>query len=132
MQANLSEVSLESVEASLRRLRVLNVGRELDLQKEIANQFTRDGIPYEREVKLGPRNVIDFLVAGGIGIEVKKGKPRSTRIVMAQVERYAAFDAVKAIIVVVEGKLQGLSHGSTKHGKPVRYVGLAQLWGVAI
>jgi len=88
-----------------------------------------DGVPYFREHRLGPRNVVDFL-SDGIVVEVKKGKPKSTAQVIAQVRRYAAFEKVRAIVIVVEGKLHW--HPEEIDGKPVVYISLAKLWGVAL
>lgn len=130
-EKSLTATDLASVVASVKKLRVNHQRREFDLQGAIAAQLAADGIPHAREVKLGPGNVIDFLVPGGIGIEVKKGKPPSTARVLAQVERYAAFPAITSIVVVVEGKLHNVA-GSTENGKPCVCVNLAKQWGVAV
>ncbi len=125
-------VDIVRVAQSIRRLRIAYVARESMIQGEIAAQLSRDGIPCVREHKLGPRAVIDLFVPGaGIGIEVKKGKPSSTRIVMKQVERYSKFAAIKGLIIVVEGKLEEPA-SETQNGKRVVYIGLAKLWGVAV
>lgn len=127
----LSPTSLAAVVASVRRLRVANMDREFDLQGVLAQQLGSDGIPYEREFRLGPGNVIDFYIPGaGVGIEVKKGKPHSTARVLAQVERYAAFACVKAIVVAVEGKVH--ANATTRNGKPVVIMNLAKQWGVTL
>lgn len=128
---SLIDVDLATVLASLKRLRVTSIAREYNLQLIIANQFVKECIPHAREVKLGPGNVVDFMLPGGIVIEVKKGKPPSTPKVLAQVERYAAFPRVKSIIIVVEGKLNPIS-GTTENGKPVALVNLAKQWGVTL
>lgn len=122
-------VLVEQVLASLRRLRVQSIGLEYDLQALIAEQFDRDGIPYVKEYKLGPRNRVDFLVAGGIVVEVKKGKPNSGELA-AQADRYAAFEVVADVILVVERNV--FNYHQEANGKPVHYVALNKLWGIAL
>lgn len=122
-------VSIDQVLASLRRLRVQIVGMEYDLQADIAAQFDKDGVTYSKEHKLGPHNRVDFLIAGGIGVEVKKGKPNS-RQVMAQVERYAQFPQITALVLVVERNV--FQYDRSANGKPVYYISLAKQWGIAL
>lgn len=121
--------AIEQVLASLRRLRVQNVGLEYDLQAEIARRFVADGIPFAKEYVLAPRNRIDFLVPGGIGVECKKGKPNSVQLA-AQVERYCAFDSVTTLIMVIERNI--FDYSPVVHDKPVHYVALNKLWGIAL
>lgn len=121
--------TVDAVLSSLRRLRVLNVGLEYSLQDAIAKQFDTDGIPYAKEYVLGPRNRIDFLIPGGIGVEVKKGKPNSVQL-QAQAERYCRFDAVQTLVLVVERNV--IDYDPVVNGKPVHYVALNKLWGIAL
>lgn len=122
--------TVEEVLASLRRLRVHIVTQEFDLQKLIAQQFAADGISYVKEHRLAPRNRIDFLIPGGIGVEVKKGKPNSGQVA-DQIERYCQFDAVHVLILVVERSV--FDHlDRSSNGKPVHYVALNKLWGIAL
>lgn len=121
-------VPVEQVMASLRRLRVQAVGLEYGLQAKIAERFDADGIPYIKEARLGPRNRIDFL-CGAIGVECKKGQPNSTEV-KAQIERYCGFDSVQTLILVVERHVY--THSRSAGGKPVHYISLAKLWGIAL
>jgi hypothetical protein len=121
--------TIEEVLASLRRLRIQTIGLEHDLQSEIAQRFNTDGIPYAKEHQLGPRNRIDFLIPGGIGVEVKKGKPNSGQV-MAQVERYAGFPVITHLVLVVERNV--FTYDRSANGKPVHYVALNKLWGISI
>jgi len=128
----------ETVVLTLRRLRFSNRPTEKEVQAEIAKLLRLSGLAFKREERLGPRSIVDFFVTGrmmmpgrGIVIEVKKGKPHSTAEVIRQIERYAAFDRVKGVIIVVGGKLHN-PPSETSNGKPVVYIGLAKLWGVAI
>lgn len=121
--------TVDQVLASLRRLRVNHVGLEYDLQDEISRQFTADGIPFAKECVLAPRNRIDFLIPGGIGVEVKKGKPNSGQV-GGQIERYCAFEAIQTLILVVERNV--FRYEKSINGKPVHYIALNKLWGIAL
>lgn len=123
--------TLDDVVRALRTLRFVAAPSEREIQRAVARALVAANIPFKWEHRLGPRNVIDFLVTdAGIGIEVKKGKPGSTRRVMEQVERYAKFGEIRAMVVVVEGKLHW--HPDLVEGKPLVYLPLAKLWGVAL
>jgi len=124
-----SPVTVDQVLAALRRIRIHPAAAEADLYAAISAQLLAAGIPFEREVRLGPRSRIDYLVAGGIGIEVKKGKPNS-RTLAEQAERYCRFDQVTALILVVERSV--FTHPTRLHGKPVYYLSLTRLWGIAL
>lgn len=131
---SLQQVSLlgppdvDQVLGALRSLRVGIVAYEHDLHQEIAATLIKHGIPFEREVRLAPRNRIDFL-CGPIGIEVKKGRPNSEEV-RRQIERYCAFDQVQTLVLVVERHV--FDHDRSATGKPVHYVALHKLWGIAL
>lgn len=112
----------------LRGIRINVVFEEYMLQELIAQLLTAAGMPFSKEYRLAPRNRIDFLVQGGIGIEVKKGKPNAAQV-YRQLERYAAFDAVQAVILVVE---RNVSVPDRICGKRCIVFGLNRLWGVAL
>jgi len=71
-----------------------NFATEAELQDGIAAILPEDA---EREVQLGPKDRIDFLV-DGIGIEVKIGGSSSE--VFRQLFRYAKHDQVKSLLLV--------------------------------
>lgn len=121
--------TVEEVIASLRRLRIQPITYESELHDQIAERLRTDGIAYQHEVTLGPRNRIDFMVPPGIGIEVKKGKPTSSDLT-AQAERYAAFDQIRAIILVVERNVFWYPEAIDE--KPVHYIACNRLWGIAL
>lgn len=55
-------------------------------------------MPYEREVILSPKDRIDFLVNGNIGIELKiKG---AVSALTEQLERYATHDKIEVLVLV--------------------------------
>lgn len=71
---------------------------EKDLQGSIAEVLGQKGIPFEREQKIGDHEVIDFMIGGSIGLEVKtKGSPSD---VARQLLAYAGRDCVKELILV--------------------------------
>lgn len=73
-----------------------SLAREKETQAEIASEFDRVGIAYRREVDLGARNIIDFLI-DGVGIEVKIGG--SKRAIFAQCKRYCETSKLSALIL---------------------------------
>jgi hypothetical protein len=126
-----SIAALERVEKAL--LHCLDGGyysieHQLHLQIEFGLRLW--DIHFEHEFRLGPRARIDFRCDGNVGIEVKKGKPNSGRL-EAQVERYAAFPSLDALLVIVE-RCAFVPPSSEIHGKPVRYLALSRLGGVAL
>jgi hypothetical protein len=120
---------LDAVERAVRGVRGALVDSEYELHGRIARELEAAGIAFEREVKLGERMRIDFLCQGGVGIEVKKGKVGSAALA-GQAWRYAGSDRVTALVLVVERNVAHVP--ATANGKPVRYIGLSKLWGVAI
>src|ERR1700693_133607 len=67
------------------------------LQASISDVFEAASLDFEREVHLGPRDIVDFMVEGGIAVEIKiKGNRRD---IYRQLERYCAHDAVTAIVL---------------------------------
>lgn len=71
---------------------------EKDLQGAIADVLGQKGILFEREQKIGDKEVIDFMIGGSIGLEVKtKGSPSD---VARQLLAYAGRDCVKELILV--------------------------------
>lgn len=121
---------MEQIIKALESLRIGLVIEETDLQAQIALVLLQHGISFEREYMLGQGNRIDFYAAGGIGIEVKKGKPNRTRL-LAQINRYAAFDDITAVIIVVETSLRD-PIDRAQNGTPCAVIGLQKLWGIAL
>lgn len=74
----------------------LSLAREKETQAEMAALFDRNEIAYRREVDLGDRDIIDFMV-DRTGIEVKMGG--SKRAIYAQCERYCRTGKLGALIL---------------------------------
>jgi hypothetical protein len=119
---------VEEVLAALRQLRIGVIRDEYRIQQLIEESLIKHGIPYKKEYCLAPRNRIDFYIEGGIGLEVKRGKPNSTRVTK-QLERYAAFEEIRTIILVVD---RSVNIPSSISGKKCILFGLNRLWGVAL
>ncbi|MED0677051.1 hypothetical protein ABEV55_08400 [Aneurinibacillus thermoaerophilus] len=124
------EGSLLAVLNALKCLRVALVKSEYELQDKIKEEFEKHHILFEKEYKLGPRNRVDFLVHPGIVVEVKRGlkKPNWSNV-MQQLTRYASYDEVSSVILVVE---RNLTLPDKINGKPCFSFGLNKNWGIAL
>lgn len=118
---------MERVYEALQRLRAPIQQGEYDLHRLVMAALEEAGIPYLHEYVLGPRCRID-LMCGGVGIEVKRGRPERGRLI-AQLSRYAAFPEIRGLIVVAE---RSVSLPRTLGGKPVQLLCLNRLWGIAL
>ena len=117
----------EAILAALVALRVPPGIGEADIHALIAQGLAAAGIACVHEARLAPRCRIDFL-AGGVGIEVKCGKPARATL-LAQLARYAACPQVEALIVVVA---RSAAVPTVVAGKPCHFVSLNRLWGIAL
>ena len=108
-------VTVEEVIAAFRRYSFSHVDED-ELQQALGMALDRAGIPYDREVRLSAHSRIDFLVHGGVGIEVKvKG---SAHAAGAQMLRYARSDKVTSLLLVTD-RVQAGAQPETLNGKPV-------------
>ena len=83
--------------ATLSRLR-FRYATEKDLQDGFEKVFREKGIPFRREVEISSKDRLDFLVDGGIVLEVKiKG---SLPELVRQIARYARHETIREILVV--------------------------------
>lgn len=99
------------------------VSSEDDLQRAIAAALEKAGVPFEREVRLTPRERIDFL-SGGVGIECKIGG--SPGNLARQVRRYCEHEDVDQVLVVTNQP----SHASLPdhiEGKPVVVLNISEI-----
>jgi hypothetical protein len=120
---------VQKVIAALRTLRMNPVAYERNLCKQIEEVLTAAKIGFVREFKLAPRCRIDYITDAGVGIEVKKGKPNS-RLLSVQVSRYCEAGPIRALVIVVERCV--FKHDAELMGKPIHYVALNKLWGIAV
>jgi hypothetical protein len=94
-------------------------GDEAELQEAVALVLDGAGLAYQREVRLSPRDRVDFMVDGGIALELKV--TTSQKSLLAQVLRYAAHSQVTAI-VVGSTTHRALGIPTEAHGKPMRVI----------
>jgi hypothetical protein len=71
---------------------------EADLQAGLASVLKEAGLAFNQEHRLGPRSRLDFLVDGGLGIEVKING--SAADLGYQILRYLEHEDVRAMVVV--------------------------------
>ncbi|MCW1844172.1 hypothetical protein [Prosthecomicrobium hirschii] len=88
------------------------------LQGDLHVEFVAAGLSVEREVRLSPRDIIDFRI-GAIGIEVKiKG---SKRDIYRQIERYCGHGVLSSIVLIMNAPVGMPAEIS---GTPVHVIGL--------
>ena len=109
-----------TVAAILRRARFRS-SSEAALQSSIAEALVAAQIDFEAEKRLAPGERIDFMIAGGVGIEAKARYAK--RQTIRQLERYAAIDEVEALILVT-GTAMGLPR--ELNGKPLFHVSIGR------
>lgn len=91
--------------------RPLPLNDEKSLQAEISKVLDSANIPHKREVVLGLGDVIDFMLPGGIGMEIKIRAPK--RQIYRQCKRYCAYPQVESLLLV----------SATAMGMPVQIEG---------
>ncbi len=91
------------------------VAAEAKLQEFVAGALTGAGVAFSREVDLGAAGRIDFLTAGGVGIEVKIAGGRNE--VLRQLLDYAQVEAVRALVLYTTRSLHVIGADSL-NGKP--------------
>jgi len=101
------------------------ISNEKVLQLEIENIFKQKGFEFKREYYLDEenKNIIDFLMSQGIGIEVKI--KANKRAIYKQLLRYSEFEEIKSLILVT-----GTNTGMPKelNGKPVYILNISRAW----
>ena len=120
----------DRVVASVRRTRPPVVAQEADIYGILAHQFKEDEIGFIAEFVLGPRERIDFLTDGGVGIECKKGHPNGPAL-LRQLTRYAAHREVRSVVVVLPWS-KHLNLPEELNGKRITTLALNRLWGIAV
>lgn len=77
-----------------------------------------------REHRLGPRDIPDFWITGGLVIEAKVDRARAEPT-LRQLERYAAYETVSALILATS---RAMDMPATVGGKPLIQVALGRAW----
>ncbi len=117
----------ERIIAALRELRSPFALYEQDIHQAVARRLTDAGLPFLHEKPLTPGCRIDFWCEG-VGIEIKKGKPRPAAL-LEQLRRYAVSDEIAALVVLTQ---RSVRLPASVCGKPLVQITLNQLWGVAL
>mgnify|MGYP004682415183 FL=1 len=117
----------ERIIAALRELRSPFALYEQDIHQAVARRLTDAGLPFLHEKSLAPGCRIDFWCEG-VGIEIKKGKPRPAAL-LEQLRRYAVSDEIAALVVLTQ---RSVRLPASVCGKPLVQITLNQLWGVAL
>jgi len=101
----------------------LMLGDEKLLQAETATRLDSAGINYRREVRLSEHDIIDFMIEGGVAIEMKiKG---GRHAIYRQCERYCMFDAVRTLVLATN---VAMSLPAMINGKPTHVASLGRGW----
>ncbi len=111
-----------SVLHALKTVRFI-ISDEKDLHEQVSAALDGSGIEHTREVIIGPRERVDFLIFDGIAVEVKiKGGKLA---IFRQLKRYAESDLVKEIIL-----LSSVSMGLplSINGRPAHFLSLGEQW----
>lgn len=118
---------MDEIITALQCLRAPIQQGEYDLHRLVMDTLTAQGIPVSHEVPLGQCCRID-LMCGGVGIEIKRGKPARARLI-EQLTRYARCPQITGLVLVAE---RSVDLPRQLCGKPVQVVCLNRLWGIAL
>ena len=123
VQSPPSAVQLSRVISSIVQRGRFDLSDEKRTQTQLADALTAAGLPFAREHALSEGDVVDFLVAGILAVELKiKG---SKKAIFRQLERYAGHDCVHAILLV---SALAIPLPATIKGKPAATASLAFGW----
>lgn len=99
------------------------LSNEKEVQAELSRIFTENEIPHKREVVLGPGDIVDFMLEGGIAIEVKIKVPK--RSAYRQCKRYCEHESVNALILA---SATATGFPEEINGKPCWVASLGRGW----
>lgn len=117
----------DTVLHALREIRIPYALYEMDIHRHVEDALAARNIGFIHEARLSKGCRIDYL-AGGVGIEIKKGKPDKRRL-LEQLTRYLAHDALQSIVVV---SWHSVPVPAQIGGKRAELVVLSQLWGPSL
>ncbi|WP_426172411.1 hypothetical protein [Pseudoduganella sp. R-34] len=116
---NSDETRLKNIAQLLPRYAYRMADEKL-FQDGLSEVLNLSGIAHQREYVAGPRDRFDFFVDGGIVLEAKvKG---SLPAALNQIDRYAAREDVKAVVLVTTKYWGAASSVRQLRGKPVYVV----------
>ncbi|MGI5898956.1 MAG: GxxExxY protein [Christensenellales bacterium] len=119
---------INSAAQAIYALRPPAVIDELELQNMVAEAFSSNKIEYKKEALCGKGCRVDFLLKGGVAVEIKARK-RPRKVLMEQLSRYFGCEGISAILLVTNDA----AHLPAEiNGKPLIYINLKRRWGVAL
>jgi hypothetical protein len=97
---------------------------EAELQRSVENVLVGARVAFEREAILTPQERIDFLIEGGVGLELKIGG--SVIAIARQVQRYCRIEKVSEVVLASTrlAHVRGLADLTSFNGKAVHAVRL--------
>lgn len=114
-------MELELILQAVRGMNYLPCENEAQLELQVIGRLERAGIAFRRQYVASKKDRFDFLVGEGIVLELKVDG--STGMLLRQVERYAQYDYVTAILVITtRASHRQLRDIGTIHGKSVGVV----------
>jgi len=102
----------------------ISLADEKRAQADLDAALSAAGIPFERECRLNAADIVDFLVHGGIAVEVKL-KGHQKKAVYRQLERYASHAQVHAVLLLTS---LAMHLPPTIAGKPAAVASLSKGW----
>jgi len=100
-----------------------SLNREKDLQREVAEALSAQGIPFEREYQLDDHSTVDFFINDSIALEIKiKGSAKS---IYRQCEKYCKIDKVEELILLTN---KSMGFPEEILGKPCYLVSPGKAW----
>lgn len=100
-----------------------SLSNEKATQADIEKVLLASGLSFQREARLGPGDIPDFMVDDRLAIEVKLRGQRKQ--IYRQLSRYASYPQVDGLIFVSN---ISMSIPETIEGKPVMVVSLGRAW----
>ncbi len=121
------QINLDQVMLAIKTIRAPFSLHEFDLHAQVAGALENAGISFIHEAPVAPRCRVDFL-AGEIGIEIKRGKPRAHDLIN-QATRYLSSPRISALIILSEREA---NIPESVLGKPCLCLSFNKLWGLAV
>ncbi len=103
--------------------RRFDLAREKRTQADIEALLLSAGVEFVREFRFNDENIIDFIIDGEIGLEVKLKAPK--RLIYDQCERYTSFLKLSSLILVTNTMM---GFPKELNGKPCYLYNLGKAW----
>ncbi|MBP2232518.1 hypothetical protein J2847_005847 [Azospirillum agricola] len=101
-----------------------DLSNEKVAQAELESILIKAEIPFEREHRLSARDIVDFLVDGGVAVEMKiRGHQKMA--VYQQLARYARHETVREVVLITN---MAMGLPEEIEGKPAWYASLGRGW----